>query len=158
MAAEFIVAGRIELPPGDGVWDYVLKNDEGGLEVYEAAARYDSATLAEQSKWVADVVGWAPRSIVFVRKAWELGQVVAEELARALDGIVFCDVDGVVFFDGHDQPAPAASRRALEDRLAHSFNNPQSFFARQDSAEKARFEAELNTDPATADANDWSDI
>jgi hypothetical protein len=149
MAAEFIVAGRVPLPAHSEPWEYVLQNDEGGLEIYESAVAYeDPARVAEE---VGKVVGWQPQSVGMIRKAWELGRVVAEELASALQGAVFCDVDDDVFFDAKDQPKPVSSMAELESRLHHSFMHPEPFFARWDAQDKEDFVPDQ-------EAEDWSGV
>jgi hypothetical protein len=81
MSAEFVIAGRLELPARAKPWSIEIDNAESGVEVYEASAVYpDPRDVSEQVK---NVVGWEPKSIVFVRNAWELAEVVAEELAAA---------------------------------------------------------------------------
>jgi hypothetical protein len=90
---------------------------------------------------------------VLVRKAWDLGRVAAEELASALEGVVFCDADGEVLFDAVGKAVLAASLQDLEDRLKHAFNHPEPFFKRW-----AEQEQRLAKDPAAAAANDWSDV
>jgi hypothetical protein len=147
MSAEFVIAGRIDLPARDKPWSIQIDNAEGGIEVYEASA----AGVTEQVK---NVVGWEPKSIVFVRKAWELAEVVAEELATALRGAVYCDVDGDVTFDAADAPRPAHSLPELEARLRHAFDHPESVLARKAREDKDRIAA----DPAAAEGNDWSDV
>lgn len=152
MGSEFVIAGRRELPPRAQPWVLELENEEGGIEVYEAAARYKA--VGDFFKDVQDTVGWMPRSVVLVRQAWELGQVAAEELASALEGAVFCDVDGEVFFDAAGKATPAASIQDLNHRLRHAFNHPEPFFKRWVEEEKRR----LANDPAAASASDWSDV
>ena len=152
MSAEFVVAGRIDLPARDTPWSIEMDNDEGGIEVYEAAAVH--ADGQKVTAYVQSVVGWAPASIVFVRKAWERAEVVAEELAVALRGAVFCDVDAEVTFDAADAPRPASSLQELEARLRHAFDHPEAVLARKAAEEKARIAA----DPAAADADDWSEL
>lgn len=125
-----------------------LQNDEGGVVIYEAEASGDVEARARE------VVGWTPEAIVFVRKAWDLAQVVAEELAVAIEGAVFCDVDDQVFFDAAGDARPAASLPELEARLKNAFENPEPFFERWEKEAKARQEG----DPAVAADNDWSDL
>jgi hypothetical protein len=158
MAAEYIVAGRCGLPPGETPWELDIQSSEGGLAIYEPAARYDAAGQAGVAANTAAVVGWTPRSIVFVRKAWELARVVAEELAIAIDGAVFCDADLEIIFDARGTSVPVASRRELEERLLRAFRSPQPFFDRWEREERERFAAEKASDPAAAAANDWSDV
>jgi hypothetical protein len=158
MAAEFVVAGRRELPPGTVHWEFVLQSSEGGVWVYESGVAYDAAGQASVKAQAAAVVGWEPRSVVLVRKAWDLAQVVAEELATVVDGAVFCDVDNEVFFDARGTIVPVDSRDELEKRLANAFNNPQPFFDRWQREERERFAAKVAADSETKAANDWSDL
>ncbi|MGI5863337.1 MAG: hypothetical protein ACOX6T_14950 [Myxococcales bacterium] len=150
MAAEFIVAGRVELPERTTPWEHTIDSEQGGVLVYEASAYYDAAGREELSAQVAEVVGWEPKSIVLVRKAWDLARVVAEEL----EGAVFCDVDEEVVFDAAGKGSPADSLESLQDRLESAFGNPQPFFDRWKREEQERQQA----DPASSDANDWSDV
>jgi hypothetical protein len=158
MAAEFVIAGRLALPSRDKHWELEIENEEGGIDVYEASVRYDEDGCKQIEAQVTEIVGWAPRSIVFVRKAWELAQVVAEELATALEGAVYCDVDNEVFFDTAGKARPATTIPALEERLRQAFNNPQRFFDRWQREEQARFNRELGRDPSLVADNDWSDV
>jgi len=146
MAAEFIVAGRLPLPSHSEPWTCVLQNDEGGVEVYECSVAYeDPARVATE---VGKIVGWQPQSVVMVRKAWDLGRVVAEELTKALQGAVFCDVDDEVFFDAKDQSKPVSSLTELDSRLHHAFMHPEPFFARWEQDEQS----------LDAEDEDWSDL
>jgi hypothetical protein len=138
MPAEFIVVGRRALPPGEKPWELVVRSAEGTAELDEAAARYEGAGLASVFEHAAGIVGWLPRSLVFVRKAWDLAQVAAEELALALDGAVFCDVDGAVLFEARGAGEPVASRQELAARLQQAFDHPQPFFERWRREERER--------------------
>ena len=151
MAAEFVIAGRRELPSRDQPWELEIENAQGGVSVREAAAAYDENDVVDVIRNVGEVVGWRPATLVFVRKAWELAQVVAEELATAVEGAVFCDVDGKVFFDAQGKARPAGSVRELEGRLRTAFDNPQPFFDRWEKEERAGFKPD-------AEADDWSDV
>lgn len=157
MAAEFVIAGRTALPAGDEPWELELLNDEGGVIVYTPSSG-DAAYTAH----VARIVGFAPVSIVMVRKAWDCGQVVAELIAEAVDGAMFCDVDNAVLFDAHSDPrrSPVAypSRGALEAKLRYAFRHPEPYFARWDQAVRASFHVQLQRDPKLASDNDWSEI
>jgi len=157
MAAEYVVAGRRELPGGTNFgepWYYVLNNEEGSLEVYQAAQRNEAELIDQADK----ILGWKPKSIVFVRKAWELAEVVAEELAIALEGAVFCDVACEVSFDAFEKAKPAASLPELEERLKSAFNNPGPFFEQREKESREEWKILLATDPTVIRANDWSEV
>ncbi len=147
MAAEFVVLGRHPLPAGDAPWELAIEGESGGVDVYEAVLRYD---LAEVQRRYADALGWAPVSIVFVRKAWERAQVVAEELASAIEGAVVCDVDDEVIFDARGNRTPASSRSELAARLERAFAHPEPFFE--------RWRAEESRQSVAGSSIDWSDV
>lgn len=125
------------------------------MVLYEAETPEARATFAE---FVAGVLGWKPTVVVRVRRATDLGRVVAEELAAALDGAVYCDVDNVVFFDASGRATPAESLEVLEVRLKDAVKKPKRFFARWAKEEKARRDDEQKNDPNLRGANDWSDV
>jgi hypothetical protein len=151
MAAEFVIAGRRELPGGDAPWQLRLESDEGSIVVYTPQSD-------DYRAHVARVVGFEPRTIVMVRKAWDCAQVVAEVLAEAIDGYVYCDFGNDLVFDAAGTHVPYGSRDELAAAMRAAFCNPAPYFERWEQAAKAAFSERLKLDPVLAAENDWSEI
>lgn len=121
MAAEYIVAGRRSLPAGAAPWEFELRGASGTVLVYEASACYDPAGAEAVRVHVGRIVGWPPTTVVFLSKAWELARGVAEELARALDGVVYSDGNDRVVYEAAGAAAPVVTRDELERSLIRVF-------------------------------------
>src|SRR5262245_28175842 len=98
MGLELVIAGRRPLPAHEGSWTLQLERwfdddddvddegDEGSLIAWEPD-RGERAVFADAAR----VVGFEPASIVVIKPAgWDMSVVVAEELAYAIEGVVYC--------------------------------------------------------------------
>lgn len=158
MAVEFVVAGRSPLPNSGSPWQLTLENEAGSIWIGEAGARYGQAQIAEVFAHAERIIGWKPACIIFVRKAWDRSQAVAEELATALSGIVFSDYDNVIFFDAAGQAKPVAALEELVSRVQHTFDDPSAYFQRWEKEERGRIGEERRSNPQAAKDADWSDV
>lgn len=125
MVAEFVIAGRRALPGKNAPWYVELESHEGSVSVYTVGL--------DQFDYVAhirDLVGFEPLSVVLVRKAWGCAQVVAEVIAGAVEGVVFCDVDCMIIFDAKSKSTAYESRNALAKEMRRAFDHPEPFFER----------------------------
>ncbi|MBS2011405.1 MAG: hypothetical protein JST00_00725 [Deltaproteobacteria bacterium] len=161
MSATLIVAGRRGLPcdatRAGGGWcvELTLPTDEDlGVEI-EARASWGPR--------ITEIVGFAPEIVVAISPAWIATEAVARELARAVEGVVFSEVDGLVAFDAREEARPCATVAELEARLEETFEREAAAWAEAEAAasarERARFASAMEQDPeGIAADNDWSDL
>ena len=119
MAAEFIVGGRRKLPWHFGHWDVVIEDEDiGSINVYEPIV------TREFAEHVKSRLGFEPRSILQIRKAWDVSEAVATALATAIDGAFYCDYDPEhVIFDAGDRGSKVPKLRELERILRQAFQD-----------------------------------
>lgn len=152
MAAEFVIAGRHALPD-DAPWELEMDNDDGGIVVYTPEKGDE-----EYRAYVRRIVGFDPASIMIVRKAWDCAQVVAEVIAEAVEGCVFCDFDNGIVHDAKGHHVSCSTRKDLERKMKHAFAHPEPYFRRWEKEERASFTKRIEEDPKLAAENDWSDV
>ena len=170
MAAEYVIAGRRPLP-GEGTWvwyfdlededddDDVVAFEGGGFELCAIERSGNDDFFA----WVEKRAGFAPESVVTIRKAgWEFSRAAAEVVAAALDGVYFIDVVEDALEPAVAPTAPATSTAELEARIEAASREPAKIFARWAAEEAAAQEEHDRKNPADAarrkNENDWSDI
>jgi hypothetical protein len=150
MAAEYVIAGRRPLPRGFfrlGTWSWTFSfedtRSEDDEDYDDDAPMFDDGSFAldeikrrgnaEMYAFVEKHAGFAPKSVVTIRKAgWDFSRAAAEVLAAALDGV--CFVDTGVAEHGLEPPVdpapPARSIAELQKRIEAASREPARFFAR----------------------------
>ncbi|WP_120642228.1 hypothetical protein [Corallococcus llansteffanensis] len=174
MGFEYVIAGRRALPPHEAPWVYELEQayeeddedeerfDEGSLDACEILPENNEEFFAA----VERLVGFVPAVVITIDPAaWEASTLVAEVLADALDGVMYCD--GLVNEHGLEyvptEGAPAATTiDELEARIFASYKDPEPYFTRRAARQAARL-AEANArDPVgaakRAAESDWGDV
>jgi hypothetical protein len=173
MAAEYVVAGRralpglfrlrawcwvFELEQPDDEEDDESRFEDGACEVSEIPARGN----ADYHAYVAAHVGFAPKSVVTIRKAgWEFSRAAAEVLAGALDGATFVDTDPERVY-AVAATAPARSLEELKARIVVAAGEAAAFFERWAAEEARAQEEDDRLHPEDAELrrreDDWSDV
>jgi hypothetical protein len=145
MGLEYVIAGRRALPPHEGAWVYNLEHDEDEDEDGEFRNRFDEGSLQScellpkgNDEFFAEIerrVGFVPAVVITIDPAaWEVSTLVAEVLAEALDGVMYCD--GLVDEFGLEYvPTAAASAVStideLEARIFAAYENPKPYVTRR---------------------------
>ena len=161
MSLSFFVAGRLALPPRTkeetGPWSLSLAVDE------DDDLGLDAGETTDEDGWIARIVGFPPTTIIGLDPAWQASEAVARELARALEGVVFCDGDKTVSYDARGCAEPSETLGDLETRLRATFLRACAEYLDAENAaaaeEKRRFDRLVADDPqGIAADNDWSDV
>ncbi|MCY1019269.1 hypothetical protein [Pyxidicoccus sp. MSG2] len=181
MSFEYVIAGRRALPPHEGAWVYYLEHDEDEVEDEDGEEdefknRFDEGSLESceilpkgNDEFFAEVerlVGFVPAVVITIDPAaWEVSTLVAEVLAEALDGVMYCD--GLVNEFGLEYvPTAAASAVStideLEARIFAAYEDPKPYVTRRAERGAAR-QAEADArDPVgaakRAAESDWGDV
>jgi hypothetical protein len=179
MGFEYVIAGRRALPPHEAPWVYELEqdvDDEDEDEDEELKKRFDEGSLQaceilpeNNEKFFAAVerlVGFVPAVVITIDPAaWEASTMVAEVLADALDGVMYCD--GLVNEHGLEY-VPTAGASAvttideLEARIFASYEDPEPYFTRRAERQAARLAESNARDPVgaakRAAESDWGDV
>ncbi|WPB82165.1 hypothetical protein KYC5002_24000 [Archangium violaceum] len=155
MSFEYVIAGRRALPPHEGAWVYYLEHDEDGDEDDEDEEyrdRFDEGSLESceilpkgNDEYFAEVerlVGFVPAVVITIDPAaWEVSTLVAEVLAEALDGVMYCDalVDKYGLEYVPTAAAPAVTTiDELEARIFAAYEDPEPYLTRRAERQAAR--------------------
>jgi len=155
MALQLVVAGRRPLPKGKKLAlelaydepDDDSDIDEGSLDLWEHAGDEPDFVAS-----VAKVVGFTPASLVLIRPAgWVLSEVVADEIAHAVEGVVMCfTYEGAeIEYDSKGGHQPATTRAVLVKRVTAAFTKPQASIKRRER------HVAKNAKPRAANDDDW---
>lgn len=132
-------------------------DDDAGVDIRQ----YDATEHQEGS--FETTAGFAPACVVVLDPAWVASEAVARELALAVEGVVWCDVDEEILFDAKGIAEPCGSRQELESRLERAFERAGAAWAEEEAlaakADEDRFARAKTEDPTgVATDNDWSDL
>jgi hypothetical protein len=115
-----------------------------------------TSTLARKSGSLRSA--FTPVSAVIVSKEWQATEVVARQLAHAVEGVAFSMTLGKIVFDASGRPTRHVSRKSLESHLAAVFARACRAFDKAERARRSELEAQFKKQLPDPKANDWQDV